>query len=75
MQKRKTNTHDTNQQFNTNDTYGVFSQEMEIDSDINEDQNRELLLDESVDAFIEDKMNQEMKDKLQTNSKPRELED
>lgn len=70
MPKRKNNTRETNQQFNTNDTYGVFSQEMEIDSDVNEDQNRELLLDESVDAFIEAEMNQNLKDKLQNKSKP-----
>ncbi len=34
------------------DTYGIFKQEMEVDSDVNEDPNRERLLDESVHSFL-----------------------
>jgi hypothetical protein len=41
-----------------NDTYGIFKQEMEVDSDINEDPNRERLLDESVDSFLESREEQ-----------------
>ncbi|MFD2680320.1 hypothetical protein [Bacillus seohaeanensis] len=35
------------------DTYSIFKQEMEVDTDVNEDPNRERLLDESVDSFLE----------------------
>ncbi|WP_453989734.1 hypothetical protein [Bacillus nitroreducens] len=38
--------------FDPDDTYGVFNSEMEVDSDVNEDMNREQLLDESVEAFL-----------------------
>ncbi|MGG1574521.1 hypothetical protein [Fictibacillus sp. NRS-1165] len=41
------------------DTYGIFKQEMEMDTDINEDPNRERLLDESIDSFLESKEGQE----------------
>jgi hypothetical protein len=40
------------------DTYGIFKQEMEVDTDINEDPNRERLLDESIDSFLESKEEQ-----------------
>ncbi|MEH7226580.1 hypothetical protein V7112_22520 [Bacillus sp. JJ1566] len=43
--------------FDLDDTYGVFKSEMEVDSDVNEDMNRERLLDESVEAFIRTKKN------------------
>lgn len=43
--------------FDSDDTYGVFQSEMEVDSDVNEDMNRERLLDESVEAFIKSKEN------------------
>ncbi len=43
--------------FDPKDTYGVFKSEMEVDSDVNEDLNREGLLDESVEAFIRSKKN------------------
>ncbi|WP_449539766.1 hypothetical protein [Ferdinandcohnia sp. Marseille-Q9671] len=41
--------------FDPNDTYGVLRKEMEIDTDVNEDMNRENLLDDSLDAFLEEK--------------------
>lgn len=37
--------------FNQNDVYGIFKQE--VDSDVNEDANRERLLDESLEAFLD----------------------
>ncbi|MFB5283902.1 hypothetical protein [Peribacillus sp. Hz7] len=37
------------------DTYGILKQAIEVDTDVNEDPNRERLLDESVDAFLESK--------------------
>ncbi|MCF6409082.1 hypothetical protein [Pseudalkalibacillus salsuginis] len=40
------------------DTYGIFKQEMEVDSDVNEDPNRERLLDESINSFLESKEGQ-----------------
>ncbi|THE09099.1 hypothetical protein E1I69_23710 [Bacillus timonensis] len=43
---------DNDPSFDPDDTYGVFKSEMEVDSDVNEDMNRERLLDESVEAFI-----------------------
>lgn len=52
----KTNKNKKQQQplnFNNDDVYGIFKQEMEVDSDVNEDANRERLLDESVDVFLE----------------------
>ena len=39
--------------FNQDDVYGVFKQEIEVDTDVNEDANRERLLDESVDNFLD----------------------
>ncbi|WP_159439902.1 hypothetical protein [Bacillus sinesaloumensis] len=39
--------------FDSDDTYGVLKSEMEVDTDVNEDMNREQLLDDSVEAFIE----------------------
>ncbi|MED3689187.1 hypothetical protein P4534_10225 [Peribacillus butanolivorans] len=38
-----------------NDTYDILKQAMEVDTDVNEDPNRERLLDESVDSFLESK--------------------
>jgi hypothetical protein len=35
------------------DTYDILKKATEVDTDVNEDQNRERLLDESVDAFLE----------------------
>jgi hypothetical protein len=44
---------------NQNDaTDDVFKQEMEMDTDVNEDPNRERLLDESIDSFLESKEGQ-----------------
>ncbi|MCO0596663.1 hypothetical protein NGI46_04205 [Peribacillus butanolivorans] len=37
------------------DTYDILKQAMEVDTDVNEDPNRERLLDESVDYFLESK--------------------
>lgn len=34
------------------DVYGLFKKEMEVDSDVNEDQNREWLLDQSMNTFM-----------------------
>ncbi|MDR4886760.1 hypothetical protein RGU12_04230 [Fredinandcohnia sp. QZ13] len=48
---------DNDNLFDPDDTYGVFKSEMEVDSDVNEDMNRERLLDESVEAFIKLKKN------------------
>ncbi|MFE0503046.1 hypothetical protein ACWF7H_08955 [Peribacillus butanolivorans] len=39
----------------TIDTYDILKQAMEVDTDVNEDPNRERLLDESVDSFLESK--------------------
>ncbi|WP_088102063.1 hypothetical protein [Halalkalibacter urbisdiaboli] len=51
--KRKSNMRPASKKFNTeNDTYGIFVQEIEVDTDVNEDPNRERLLDESLDAFL-----------------------
>lgn len=35
------------------DVYGLSQQEMEVDSDVNEDANRESLLDASLISFVE----------------------
>lgn len=35
-----------------NDVYGISKHEMEVDTDINEDANREKLLDESFTSFL-----------------------
>lgn len=43
--------------FDTDDTYGVFKSGMEVDSDVNEDLNRERLLDDSIEEFIKSKKN------------------
>ncbi|MCP3738118.1 hypothetical protein [Rossellomorea sp. BNER] len=40
---------------NKDDTYGIFKENMEVDTDVNEDPNRERLLDESVETFLESK--------------------
>ncbi len=42
--------------FNPDDVYGVLKHKTEIDTDVNEDTNRERLLDESFDNFL-DKLN------------------
>lgn len=42
-----------------NDPYGVFKQGIEVDTDVNEDSNRERLLDESLDTFIKQDVNKE----------------
>ncbi|RRN67115.1 hypothetical protein EI200_23815 [Peribacillus simplex] len=41
------------------DTFGILKQEMEVDTDVNEDPNREKLLDESVVSFLKSKEGQE----------------
>jgi hypothetical protein len=41
-----------NTQFNKTDVYGVLKKEMEVDTDVNEDTNRERLLDESLSLFL-----------------------
>ncbi|MDM5359350.1 hypothetical protein [Peribacillus sp. ACCC06369] len=41
------------------DTFDILEQEMEVDTDVNEDPNREKLLDESVDAFLQSKEEQQ----------------
>jgi len=38
--------------FDENDVYGAKKDELEMDSDVNEDQNRERLLDDSFAAFV-----------------------
>ncbi|MBS4195029.1 hypothetical protein [Lederbergia citri] len=47
-----------NQLNKEDDTYVILKQAMEVDSDVNEDPNRESLLDESVNAFLESKGDQ-----------------
>lgn len=47
-----------NQLNKEDDTYGILKQAMEVDTDVNEDPNRETLLDESMDAFLESKEEQ-----------------
>ncbi|WP_257350662.1 hypothetical protein [Pseudalkalibacillus decolorationis] len=61
MSLQKNDRHNQDKDKNLNkedDTYGIFKQEMEVDSDINEDPNRERLLDESVDAYLKSKKEQ-----------------
>ncbi|AMM93566.1 hypothetical protein OKW24_002691 [Peribacillus simplex] len=41
------------------DPFGILKQEMEVDTDVNEDPNREKLLDESVVSFLKSKEGQE----------------
>jgi hypothetical protein len=41
-----------NKPFNKNDVYGVLKKETEVDTDVNEDINRERLLDESLSSFL-----------------------
>lgn len=60
MPNQKNNRHNpvphknqVNQLNKEDDIYGILKQAMEVDSDVNEDPNRERLLDESVDAFLE----------------------
>ncbi|WP_284639223.1 hypothetical protein [Paenibacillus silviterrae] len=36
-----------------NDIYGILSKEIEVDTDVNEDANRERLLDDALDTFLE----------------------
>jgi hypothetical protein len=40
-------------QFTENDVYGLSKHEMEVDTDVNEDANRERLLDESLASFLD----------------------
>lgn len=65
MPNQKNNRHNqvlhknkVNQLNKEDDTYGMLKQTMEVDSDVNEDPNRERLLDESVDAFLDSKGDQ-----------------
>lgn len=39
--------------FNKKDVYGVIENDYEVDSDMNEDRNREQLLDESLIEFVD----------------------
>lgn len=39
--------------FREDDIYGLFKEEVEVDSDVNEDANREWLLDQSLSSFLE----------------------
>jgi hypothetical protein len=56
MRNQKKNSHNQVNRLNKkDDTYGIFKQEMEVDSDVNEDPNRERLLDESVNSFLKSK--------------------
>jgi hypothetical protein len=41
-----------NKTFNKNDVYGVSKNELDVDTDINEDTNRERLLDESLASYL-----------------------
>jgi hypothetical protein len=60
MPNQKSNPHknQVNQLNKEDDTYGILKQVMEVDTDVNEDPNRERLLDESFDAFLESKEEQ-----------------
>ncbi|NEU30647.1 hypothetical protein GN156_07615 [bacterium LRH843] len=65
MPNQKNNRHNSvphknqvNQLNKEDDTYSILKQAMEVDTDVNEDPNRERLLDESVDAFLESKKEQ-----------------
>ncbi|RLL40592.1 hypothetical protein D8M04_18770 [Oceanobacillus piezotolerans] len=64
MPNQKNNRHaiphknQVNQLNKENNPYGILKQVFEVDTDVNEDPNRERLLDESVDAFIESKEEQ-----------------
>lgn len=49
------NSNQVNRLNKEDDTYGKLKQEMEMDTDVNEDPNRERLLDESIDSFLESK--------------------
>jgi hypothetical protein len=39
---------------NPDDIYGILAKETEVDTDVNEDPNRERLLDDALDAFLEE---------------------
>jgi hypothetical protein len=41
-----------NPQFNKNDVYGLSKGETKVDTDVNEDTNRERLLDESLTSYL-----------------------
>ncbi|WP_408007516.1 hypothetical protein ACJROX_22915 [Pseudalkalibacillus sp. A8] len=56
--KRATYNNQVNRLNKAEDTYGIFKEEMEVDTDVNEDPNRERLLDESIDSFLESKEEQ-----------------
>lgn len=61
MPNQKNNRHNPvlhKNQVKEDDIYGILKQTMEVDTDVNEDPNRERLLDESVDAFLESKEEQ-----------------
>jgi len=51
--KRRDTKHSQGNRFNLDDEYGVVpGKKMEVDSDVNEDPNRERLLDEAFNAFV-----------------------
>lgn len=50
----------TSKPFNKKDVYGILGDRLEVDSDVNEDQNREELLDTSFGEFMEE-VNPEVK--------------
>jgi hypothetical protein len=43
---------ENNKTFNKDDVYGVSKNEIEVDTNINEDTNRERLLDESLISYL-----------------------
>ena len=53
MSRKKRDTkHPQGNRLNQDDVYGVLGKNMEVDSDVNEDPNRERLLDDAFDAFM-----------------------
>ncbi|MBP1930553.1 hypothetical protein [Ammoniphilus resinae] len=53
MSRKKQDTkHPQGNRFNQDDVYGVLGKKMEVDSDVNEDPNRERLLDEAFNDFV-----------------------
>jgi hypothetical protein len=59
MSNQKNNSHNQVNRLNKeDDIYGIFKQELEVDTDVNEDPNRERLLDESVHSFLVSKEEQ-----------------
>lgn len=53
------------------DDYGVLGNEMEVDSDVNEDRNREEQVDDSFEAWYEN-INDQVKRKLDLTNVPQD---